>query len=160
MTEKIRVCTTAWPCVKNLIILPIAVEKCRIISWSRIVCVVSLQEASLRSWRSTTTSHGRRLTWPLEKATSCRLSTTRKSRKPSASSSAALSYATASQRREGNRFAGAHVTAAEYTRARVNEHSRSGWLWLRLQIPSICWLKRWQGWHLTNASCSCHRHQL
>lgn len=59
-----------------------------------------LQEASLRSWRSTTTSQGRRLTWPSEKATSCRLSTTRKSPKPSASSSssASPSDAAASQR--------------------------------------------------------------
>lgn len=57
-----------------------------------------LQEASLRLWRSTTTSQGRRLTWPSEKATSCRLSTTRKSQKPSASSSASRSDAAASQR--------------------------------------------------------------
>lgn len=160
MLEKIRDFSRRAKPLCWLIILPIAVQKCRIITWSKIVSVVSLQEASLRSWRSTTTSHGRRLTWPLEKATSCRLSTTRKSQKPSASSSAALSYATASQRREGNRFTGAHVTAVEYKRARVNEHSWSGWLWLRLQIPSICWLKRWQGWHSTNASCSCHRHHL
>lgn len=58
--------------------------------WRRLSGCFS-QEASLRLWHCTTTSQGRRLTWPSEKATSCRLSTTRKRQKPSASSSPSAS---------------------------------------------------------------------
>lgn len=104
-------------------------------------------------------SQGRRLTWPSEKATSCRLSTTRKSQKPSASSlrlpHRRRSFAETSQWTDFP----SGTWPRPSTNAMVNECSRSWWLWLRVwSSPSVGCSRA--GWHSAPASVSCRRHSL
>lgn len=102
------------------------------------VCVCCfLQEVSLHLWHCMTMSHGQRLTWPLGKATSFRLSITRKNQQSSASSS--LSNATTSQKltwADLYRFDRDCVQMCTWMNA-----VRAGNCGASL-ILSICWLKR------------------
>lgn len=118
------------------------------------VCVrCFLQEVSLHLWHCMTMSHGQRLTWPLGKATSFRLSTTRKNQQSSASSS--LSNATTSQKYMWTDLY-THVTAykcvREWTQSELVTVER---VWSSPSVDS-----NGAEWHFTNAFCSCRCHHL